>query len=78
MKWKVPGRQIYTHSLKKWIKEILWCYFVLKLWPHIIDLESDPLRSEYLKNPTMFVDQYWWLINRVNGLKEELLPENGS
>ncbi len=78
MKWKVPGRQVYTSNFKQWIKQILWCYFVLKLWPNIIDLESDTLRSEYLDRPKMFIDQYWWLINRVNGLKEELFPENGG
>lgn len=76
MEWKIPGRQVYTHNFKTWVKEFFWCYFVLKLWPDVIDLGSDPLRSVYLKNPAMFVDQYWWLINRVNGLKQELLPEN--
>jgi hypothetical protein len=76
MTWKVPRRQVYTHNFKSWIKETLWCHLVLKLWPNIIDLGSDPLRSEYVENPQMFLDQYKWLIYRVNGLKNEVYLED--
>lgn len=31
--YKVPMRSIYCDSLKSWLRAILWCFVVLKIWP---------------------------------------------
>lgn len=38
--WKVPGRTIVCNSLSSWIKEIVWCYVVIKIWPDAVELTS--------------------------------------
>lgn len=68
MKWKVPGRSIITFSFLDWVKSIVWCYFVLKIWPHIADFGSDALMGIYLEEPELFMEQYFWHVYEVNGL----------
>lgn len=35
--WKVPRRQVYCHTLRSWIREVLWIFVVLKFFRADID-----------------------------------------
>lgn len=75
MKYKVPFRQAYTETFKDWLKQTFWCHIVIKVFPALIDLESDGLKKRYIGNPEMFYDQHEWLIYKVNGLQKPQVTE---
>ena len=35
--YKIPFRQVYCETLAGWIKEMIWIFFVLKLFPYSYD-----------------------------------------
>jgi hypothetical protein len=38
--YKVPGRSIMCDSFGSWIKEIVWCYVVIKIWKNAVELDK--------------------------------------
>lgn len=56
--WKVPFREVYCPTFKSWMKNTIWCLFVIKVFPQAVDLSSDPLVPYYFDSPDMFFDQY--------------------
>lgn len=73
--YKVPFRQSYTLTLKDWLKQTFWCHVVIKVFPSLIDLETDSLSQSYIEHPEKFYEQYEWLIYRVNGLQAPVISE---
>lgn len=67
--YKVPFRRCYTYTFKDWLKQTFWCLVVIKIFPHLIDLESDSLKDQYVDNPELFHEQYRGFIRRANGLE---------
>lgn len=63
--WKVPFRAVYVSNFSGWVKSTIWCHFIIKLFPHAVDLGSDALVDHYLKRPELFYDQYQWVLERV-------------
>jgi hypothetical protein len=35
--WKVPGRSIVCDTPLRWLREIVWCYVIMKLFKSDID-----------------------------------------
>lgn len=63
--WKVPFRAVYTTTFTDWVKSTIWCHFVIRVFPHSVDLRTDALVDLYLKRPETFYDQYKWALERV-------------
>lgn len=40
---KVPFRQVYAWGWKTWVKSVIWCHFVMRLFPRASEL---PLPEE--------------------------------
>ena len=36
-RFKVPFRQVWTDRLQDWVREVLWCHLVLRLFRYDID-----------------------------------------
>jgi hypothetical protein len=34
--WKVPYRQVYTNSFRRWVSATLWCHVVYRLFGYHI------------------------------------------
>lgn len=68
--YKIPFRQVYTLTFKDFLKQTLWCHFVIKVFPYLIDLESDSMSKDYINNPEKFYGQYEWLIYKVNKIEK--------
>lgn len=76
--YKVPFREVYCPSARNWLKELVWIFLVIKLFPCCVDLASDPLAGYYLhdpKGPLAFFEQYRFMIRRARRLHES---EDGS
>lgn len=43
--YKVPFRQIYCDSLLGWIREVVWCFVVMKLFRS--DIDAITCKSEF-------------------------------
>jgi hypothetical protein len=66
---KVPFRKVYAARFDDWIKAIIWCFVVKKIFPCCADFESDPLMPTYLNNPIGFYNQYIHFYNEVRQRK---------
>lgn len=62
--WKVPFRQVYCSSFKQCVLATIWCHFVIKLFPHCVDMGAAPVEW-FLAEPLQFFDQYEYLLRRV-------------
>lgn len=60
--WKVPFRQVYCDTFGAWLRAVLWCFVVLKVFPHVADFGSSALLEEYIDSPKTFHEQYLWLL----------------
>jgi hypothetical protein len=61
---KVPFRQVYCDSVGSWLKAVLWCHVVIKVFPFVIDLESLP--QHYLTgDKSTFLEQFDFMFKRV-------------
>lgn len=63
-KYKVPFRQVYCETLSLWLKETVWCHLVLRVFPHALDLGSEPVET-YLEEPVTFFQQHELALRRV-------------
>lgn len=63
--WKVPFRSVYCDSFRSWLKQTFWCHVVIKVFPHLIDLASDPQLHEMVDSPEFFHEQYRGFISRA-------------
>ena len=43
--FKVPFRQVYCDTFIGWLKAILWCHVVIRVFPKVHDFGSDALAS---------------------------------
>jgi hypothetical protein len=50
--YKVPGRLIHCDTIGSWIREIIWCYVIMKLFKDDIDAIS----RSYLKQERIMLD----------------------
>ena len=46
MNLKVPFRMIYCNTPWSWLKETIWCFVVLKAYPHTVSLPPVPGHPE--------------------------------
>jgi hypothetical protein len=72
--YKIPRRQVYCDTFGTWLKQMVWIFLVIKLFPHCVDIGSDALKKRYLEEPGMFFEQYENSIRRACGLPEVRLP----
>ncbi len=63
--WKVPFRQVYCATLEDCVKQTFWCHVVIKVFPNVIDINSDALVQHYPESPRMFYEQYSWRIKQA-------------
>lgn len=40
--WKVPFRQVYCDTFWTWVRAIIWCHFVLRLFPNAVEVFDMP------------------------------------
>lgn len=73
--YRIPRRSIYCETLGGWVREMVWVFFVIKIFPHCVDLASDGLKWSYLEKPEMFFDQYQNSIRRACQLPEVWMSE---
>ena len=55
--YKIPFRRIYCDTFKSYIKELIWVFVVIKIFPNCHNFESDALRNSYINNPTLLYEQ---------------------
>ena len=63
--YKVIKRSIYCETFVSWLKTNLWCHLIIKIYPNVIDLQSDSLVELYLEKPNEFFKQYKWMLLKV-------------
>ena len=61
--YKIPFRRVYTSTFKDWIKEIVWIFVVIKIFPKAHDFGSDALKEYYNKNPKNMYEQLRFLVD---------------
>lgn len=74
--WKVPFRQVYCDTFKECLRATFWCHVVIKVFPHVIDLEKTPFLAEYKKDPAFFRDQYMYAIDAAERSQKGLPPRS--
>lgn len=65
---KVPFRQVYCDTFVGWLKATLWCHLVIKVFPFAVDLGSDSLLDDYVRDPAgaaLFYGQYEGFLRRA-------------
>lgn len=70
---KVPLRSVYCPTLKSWALATLWCHLVLRLWPDVIDVGSQP--DFALTDGAKFLDQHGSWFRRVCESRGLKVPE---
>ena len=61
-RYKVPFRQVYCATFKDFIKETIWCLFVIRIFPKAHDFGSDGLKDYYKRNKGNMYEQLSFLI----------------
>lgn len=61
--WKVPFRNVISTTFWGMVKQTIWCHFVIKLWPNLIDVDSSPEFA--LEDEQKFAEQYRFMLARV-------------
>lgn len=70
---KVPFRQVYCPDFKSWLRATIWCHVVLRLFPDVIDVGSQP--DFALTDGAKFLDQHGSWFRRVCGSQGLKVPE---
>lgn len=68
--WKVPFRRVWCFSFRDWVKATIWCHFVIRVFPHTINLEGCSFLDVYKKDAQFFHDQYADAIQRAIDARE--------